>query len=364
MSIKQTTRRLAMLVALILVAGACGGTEAAETTAGTNTTQAATETTQATAPAETTTTEAAPEPVNLTAVHGSSPDFIALVPAAAWTILAESGINVEQQYVEDATIAIQAMVQGEAQIATNIGVNVGLIAVEEGAPIVDVMATQRPTWAFVSRDEFSTIEELKGATVGVHSETSFTKALADFYDEQYDLGMTQLIVPGSEVRAEALANDQIDASVIDLPDIVRLSATYPGSFVVLETVGETLPMLIEQDIWMDRGWVEENPEVALQVVTGLVEGLRKLIDDPEFALNLATELLPDEDPASLEELITEYASRGLWDPNGILTEETAAFTVDFFAELGEIEVDPAAVDLNDYFNFELLGSALEALGRR
>jgi ABC-type nitrate/sulfonate/bicarbonate transport system substrate-binding protein len=306
MSTNQTTRRIATLVALLLVAGACGGTGTTETTAETNTTQAGTETTQTTAPVETTTTEAAPEPVNLVAVHGSSPDFIGLVPAAAWTVLAEQGINVEQEYVEDATIAIQAMVQGEAQIGTNIGVNVGLIAVQEGAPIVDVMATQRPTWAFVSRDEFSTVEELKGKTVGVHSETSFTKALADFYDERYDLGMTQLIVPGSEVRAEALANDQIDASVIDLPDIVRLNLTYPGSFVVLETVGETLPMLIEQDIWMERTWVEENPELAQAVVKGLVEGIRKLIDDPEFALQLATEILPDEDPGSLEELMYDF----------------------------------------------------------
>jgi len=333
---------LAVLLALALVAGACGDDDGGETIS--------------------TTTVA--EPINLVAVHGSSPDFIALVPAAAWTILAEEGINVEQQYVEDGTIAIQALVNGDAQIATNIGVNVGLIAVDEGANIVDVMATQRPTWAFVSRNEFTTVEELVGRTVGVHSETSFTKALADFYDRTYSLGMTQLIIPGSEVRAEALANDQIDASVIDLPDIVRLSLTYPGSFTVLETVGETLPNLIEQDIWMDRAWVEANPELAQRVVVGLVAGLRKLIDDPEFALNLAAQLLPDEDLAGLEQLIGEYSGRGLWDPNGILTEETAAFTVGFFAELGEIAVDPATVTLTDYFNFELLSGALDELGRR
>lgn len=359
MKVKHSSRLIATLLALALMAAACGGNGTTDTTDTTASLETST-----TAGAETTTTEAEPEPVNLVAVHGSSPDFIALVPAAAWTVLAERGINVDQQYVEDATVAIQTLLQGDAQIATNIGVNVGLIAVNEGAPIVDVMATQRPTWAFVSRDEFTTIEELAGATVGVHSETSFTKALADFYDARYELGMTQLIVPGSEVRAEALANDQIDASVIDLPDIVRLSATYPGSINVLETIGETLPMLIEQDIWMDRRWVEENPELAQEVVIGLVEGLRKLIDDPEFALGLAQEILPDEDPAILTDLIDQYSNRGLWDPNGILTEETAEFTVTFFADLGEIDVDPATVDLTDYFNFDLLSTALDELGRR
>jgi len=349
------------LVLTLLLAACGGGATTTTTTATGETTTTAGDTT--TTAGETTTTEAA-EPVTLTAVHGSSPDFIALVPAAAWDLLAEQGIEVDQQYVEDGSIAIQALAQGEAQVATNIGVNVGLLAVQEGASIIDVMATQRPTWALVSRNEISSIEELAGLIMGVHGETSFTKAIADFYDEEYSLGMSQLIIPGSEVRAEALANDQIDASVIDFPDIVRLEATYPGSFNVLATIGETLPDLIEQDIWMNQSWIDENPELAQEVVSALVEGIRRLRDDNDYALSLASELLPDEDPAVLGELIAAYTDRGIWDPNGILTEETAQFTIEFFADLGEIDVDPATVDLNEFFNFALLEGALGELGRQ
>jgi ABC-type nitrate/sulfonate/bicarbonate transport system substrate-binding protein len=367
---------VALLFVLALTAAACGGdagtdTTADDTTATTapepDTTAGGSDTTEG--GADTTTSEApdttvAAEPVELVAVHGSSPDFIALVPTAGWDACEERGITVQQEYVEDGSIAIQAISQGEGQIATNIGVNVGLLAVDEGAPIVDVMATQRPTWALVSRSEIGSIEELEGLTMGVHGETSFTKAIADYYDEQYDLGMQQLIIPGSEVRAEALANDQIDASVIDLPDIVSLGATYPDSFTVLDTVGENLPDLIEQDIWMNRTWVEENPELAQEVTICLVEGLRNLIDDPEYALEVATELLPDEDPAIFEELIAEYIERDVWDPNGALTEERAQYTVEFFADLGEIDVDPATIDLENYFNFSLLENAVEELGSR
>jgi ABC-type nitrate/sulfonate/bicarbonate transport system substrate-binding protein len=351
-----------VLLVLVGLLSACGGGEAATTTEGGAVTTGG-QVTTTTAGQEATTTTAAQEPTSLVAVHGSSPDFIALVPAAAWDVLTEEGVEVDQQYVEDGSIAIQALAQGEAQVATNIGVNVGLLAVQEGASIIDVMATQRPTWALVSRNEIASIEDLAGLTMGVHGETSFTKAIADFYDREYSLGMTQLIIPGSEVRAEALANDQIDASVIDFPDIVRLEATYPDSFVVLATIGETLPDLIEQDIWMNAAWIEENPELAQQVVTALVQGIRNLRDDHEYALSLASELLPDEDPAVLSELITEYTERGIWDPNGILTEETAQFTIEFFSDLGEIDVDPATVTLTDYFNFDLLGGALTELGQ-
>jgi ABC-type nitrate/sulfonate/bicarbonate transport system substrate-binding protein len=358
------TKPTVLLFVLALLAAACGGDGTDTTSTAPDTTVASgADTSTTSAPAESTTTAAA-EPVELVAVHGSSPDFIALVPNAGWDVCAEQNITVDQQYVEDGSVAIQAIAQGEGQIATNIGVNVGLLAVDEGAAIVDVMATQRPTWALVSRNEIETIEDLAGLTMGVHGETSFTKAIADYYDAQYDLGMTQVIIPGSEVRAEALANDQIDASVIDLPDIVSLEATYPDSFTVLDTIGENLPDLIEQDIWMNKTWVEENPELAQQVTTCLVQGLRNLIDDPAYALELATELLPDVDPAILEELISEYHSRGIWDPNGVLTEETAQFTVEFFADLGEIDVDPATVNLEDYFNFVLLQTAVQELGER
>jgi ABC-type nitrate/sulfonate/bicarbonate transport system substrate-binding protein len=361
---RDVLRTPIVLLALTVLMAACGG-EATTTTA--TVTTAASETTSAgdttTTAGETTTTEAM-EPITLTAVHGSSPDFIALVPAAAWDVLAEQGIEVDQQYVEDGSIAIQALAQGEAQVATNIGVNVGLLAVQEGASIIDVMATQRPTWALVSRNEITSIEDLAGLTMGVHGETSFTKAIADFYDETYSLGMSQLIIPGSEVRAEALANDQIDASVIDFPDIVRLEATFPDSFNVLATIGETLPDLIEQDIWMNQSWIDENPELAQQVVSALVAGIRRLRDDNAYALTLASELLPDEDPAVLTELIAAYTDRGIWDPNGILTEETAQFTIEFFADLGEIDVDPTSVDLNEFFNFALLEGALGELGRQ
>lgn len=306
----------------------------------------------------------APEVINLTAVHGSSVDFIAIVPLAAWAILEERGIHVEQRYLEDGTLAIQALEQGDAQIATNIGVNVGLLAVEEGASIIDVLATQRPTWALVSTPDILTIEDLEGKTIAVHGETSFTKAVADFYAQEFNLNMNQIIIPGSEVRAEALANNEIDASVIDFPDIVTLGRTYgEDSFNVLATLGETLPNLIEQDIWLDSDWAEENPDLALEVVTALLEGIRKLRTDPAFALEIITEALPEEDPDLFAELIAEYTDRNLWEPNSFLTEANAEFTVKFFFDVGEIDVDPATADLTKFFNFDLVEQALDNIGR-
>lgn len=303
------------------------------------------------------------ETVRLVAVNGSSEDFIALVSIAAWEILAEQGIEVEQRFLEEGSTAIQSLTRGDAQIATNIGVNVGVPAVEAGANIVDVVATQRPTWALAVSPEITSFAELEGKRLAVHGEASFTRAVSQYFSQLHDFEYEELIIPGSEVRAEALAQGEIDASVIDLPDIVQLSETYPGSFEVLSTIGEEFPDLIEQDIWFDRAWAEENPELATTVVQGIVEAMRKLSTDTDYALALAQERLPDMSAGVLEQLVSEYSERGLWPADGLLTAERALSTLAFFDEVEEIDIDVPTDDagLAAYFDFSYLEAALSEL---
>ena len=302
------------------------------------------------------------EPGRLIAIAGSSVDFIALVPLAAWDILEEEGIVVEQRFVEEAPIAIQAIEQGQAQIGTNIGVNVGVPAVEAGARIVDVAATQRPTWALAVAPDINSFADLDGKRIAVHGETSFTRAVSQWFADQNGFHYEELIIPGSEVRAEALAQGQIDASVIDLPDVVQLSHTFPDSFKVLTTIGEEFPDLIEQDLWLSAPWAEENPELAARVVKAVLEGMRRLTDDTDYALELAQEHLPDMDEAVLEELVNEYSSRGLWPADGLLTPERALETLVFFNEVGEIDIGtPTEESLPKYFDFSYIEQAREEL---
>jgi NitT/TauT family transport system substrate-binding protein len=303
------------------------------------------------------------ETVTLQAIAGSNVDYIALVPTAAWKILEEEeGIKVEQRFVEDGATAIQAMVQGAAMIGTNIGVNTGVPAVASGAEIVDVVATQRPTWALAVTPDIDDFADLEGKRIGVHGETSFTRAVSQYYAKEHGYTYEELIIPGSDVRAEALAKGQIDASVIDLPDVVQLSKEYPDSFKVLSTFGEQFPDLIEQDLWLDRQWAEENPELATKVVKAIVMANRRLTEDPAWGLEIAKELLHDMDEGVLDELVHEYAERKIWSTDGGLTPERAMTTLEFFLSVGEIDVeDPTEETLSDYFEFSYLEDALAEL---
>jgi ABC-type nitrate/sulfonate/bicarbonate transport system substrate-binding protein len=155
----------------------------------------------------------------------------------------------------------------------------------------------------------------------------------------------------------------VDASVIDLPDVIQLSYTYPGSFKVLSTIGEEFPELIEQDLWFDAEWVEANPELATRVVRAIVEAMRKLTADTDYAHQLAVQHLPDFDEQVLRDLVEEYSARGIWPADGLLTRSRALDTMTFFNEVGEIDVGAEVTDamLDEYFNFELLQNALAEL---
>ena len=303
------------------------------------------------------------ETINLVAVAGSSEDFISLVATAAWEILAEEGIVVEQRFLEDASTAIQAVTRGDAQIANNIGVNVGVPAVEAGANIVDVVATQRPTWALAVAPDINSFADLEGKRLAVHGEASFTRAVSQYFSRLHGFTYEELIIPGSEVRAEALAQGQIDASVIDLPDIVQLAKTYPGKFKVLSTIGEEFPELIEQDMWLDRDWAEANPATATRVVKAVVAAMRKLTADSDYALQLAETRLPEMDSDVLEELVVEYSERGLWPADGLLNPDRALETLQFFNDVEEIDIAVPTDDagLSKYFDFSYLQDALDDL---
>ena len=297
------------------------------------------------------------------AIAGTNVDFISLVPIAAWKILEEQdGIKVEQRFVEDGATAIQAMQQGAAVIGTNIGVNTGVPAVDNGASIVDVVGTQRPTWALAVVPSINNFSDLNGKKMAVHGETSFTRAVAQYYAQKEGFEYEELIIPGSDVRAEALAKGQIDASVIDLPDVVQLSKEYPGSFKVLSTFGEQFPDLIEQDLWLDKQWAQDNPETATKVVKAIVQANRRLTEDPAWGLEIAKESLPDMDPQVLEDLVNEYSERKIWSTDGGITPEKAVTTLEFFDNVGEIDIaTPDDSAISKYFDFTYLQNALGEL---
>ena len=283
-------------------------------------------------------------------IGGSNPDYTHIIQAAARDILAEQGINLKLQFGQDPTTAVQLVVTGAAG-GTVEAIVAAAPAVFEGAAVKMVSSAARQTFAYASDPSITTIQQLEGKTIAVHSEVSFTKTVTDALIQKYDLqDVDEVIIQGSDVRIQALVDGQIDATTVDLADLLRVSAVDPEAVNVLSTVAEELGDLVYTVIVMSTDLIDDQPDVAGAIVDAFREGADRLNSDRAYALTLAEELIPDDDSAVREEIVDGFIERGIWSA-GDLTPATAESTLQFLFDNGTLDIDPAAIDMDDYFDF-------------
>jgi hypothetical protein len=67
-----------------------------------------------------------------------------------------------------------------------------------------------------------------------------TEALVKWMAQHYKITPNWLIIPGSDVRAEALMRGQLDATPAEIVDVLNILNAKPGQFHVLDLLRENL----------------------------------------------------------------------------------------------------------------------------
>jgi ABC-type nitrate/sulfonate/bicarbonate transport system substrate-binding protein len=280
-------------------------------------------------------------------------DYGALLEVAARDVLAERGITLDLTFGLDPETVTQLMVQGEAEGGWA-AVIAFYPAIEQGAGIRIVSSGVRNTFSYAADPSITSIEDLAGKRIAVHSPVSFTKTVTDALIAKYNIpDTTELIIEGSDVRLQALLDKQIDATTVDLADTVRVQQTEGEDAVnLLSTVSEEFPELLYTMVAMREEFITGSPDVAQAVADAFVEGADRLNSDREYAISLAEEMLPDDDAATREAIIDASIAAGIWNATD-LNEDSARSTLDFLYQYGSIDTDPATIELTDFFDFTL-----------
>src|ERR671915_431028 len=212
------------------------------------------------------------------------------------------GTDVELVELADEDLANQAVVGGQADVG--LGAPYGLIQ-EAGAPLRIVCQLQRIRFfAVADKAAYPDWQSLDGETFTVHSRGSTTEALANIIQEEEGIEFGEIsYVPGAEVRATALLRGNVKAAVLDIPNKNFVMSEAPGKFHSL------LPPELEE------------------------------------------ELLPYYEQAAEEGLFTQ-------DCGG---ETAAQEDFEFYNAAGQLEGDPADLQVEDFWSLEPLESALSAV---
>jgi len=275
----------------------------------------------------------------------------------------EQGVPIEMANVKSEDVAAQAVLGGQADIG--VGTPYAMLQkVRTPLKLFYQLSTLR-FYPIVNTEFYKSWKDLDGQEIAVNSRGSGTEAVMKLAAQKNGINYKSIsYVPGSEVRAGALLQGNIKASILDATNRRIVMERAPGKFAVLplENVSAT-----DDALFASPEFLEKNASAVDTLVQSLLQTAREISARPEAAAELRTKykLLPDL-PKQLESEIVPYykevaEAKSLSTTGG--SPESAKTDIEFFNLAGQITGDPASLKVEDFWEFGPLNRAKAKLGQ-
>ena len=274
----------------------------------------------------------------------------------------ERGVDIEVTYFKSEDIAAQAVVGGQADIGVGAPYTV-LQKVKAPIRIFYQMSTLR-FFPVVNTEFYQDWKDLDGQEIAVHSRGSGTEAIMQLMAKRQGIEYSSIsYVPGSEVRATALLQGHVKATIVDSTNwrIVQDKGGDKFKLLAIENVDATDEALYANTEFLSR----EQAAVDI-LVEELVRTWREVNENPGVVEELRAKynLLPDM-PAELVAEIGPYYEGSVASgafPNSGGGAEAARADFEFNALAGKLEGDPATLVVEEFWELGPLDRALAKLG--
>ncbi|MEV2254226.1 ABC transporter substrate-binding protein [Streptomyces sp. NPDC050147] len=266
------------------------------------------------------------------------PDLTTVPLLAAVDTLRGQGHEVDVVELAEPELAVEGLAKGDYAISAE-ATGPALSAIEQDAPIkiiADVVGNQ---WALYGRSAVSSCDDLSGRPFGIFSEGAVATAIAkDWVAAECGAGKRPdyLTIGGSDVRAQALASGEIDATPLEISDAVALESSGATGLTKVVDFAESLPDLHPQTVYANAAFLTRHREVAQEFVDALVREHGRINADPRHLVELVKKYLPEEDQDDVATTARRYRDAKLFDA-AALTRRNVQGTIDFFARAGVIE---------------------------
>jgi NitT/TauT family transport system substrate-binding protein len=293
--------------------------------------------------------------------YPSSADMGDIPSLLAWEQLKKQGIEVVPTFFPKTDLAVQAVMAGEADIGSAAGIAV-VKAVESGLNVRIIGEQVRNEWQLVTPVSFKDPKQLDGKRVGYHAPITVTEALVKWMAQHYKINPNWMIIPGSEVRAEALMRGQLDATPAEIGDVLNILSAKPGQFHVLISYAKTFPQLIGSMYFARADYVQKNSATVESVLEAILRVHRSVEERPALVKESTLRLLPETKPELIEATAATYKELRIWDVNGGAGKERGDASIKFFEESGLLKKD--AVSFKQAFDTAPLDKVLTKIGRK
>ena len=269
------------------------------------------------------------------------------------------GTDVEVVELADEDLANQAVVGGQADMG--LGAPYGLIE-GSGAPLRIVCQLQRLRFfPVVDKAAYPDWQALDGEPFTVHSRGSSTEALARLVEQKEGIEFGEIsYVSSSEIRANALLRGNVQATMLDIPNKNYVMSEAPGQFHVLP-----LPKTGASDevFFGNTEWLKQNEKTVQILLEETLTVWREIEKDPSYVMKERERLgLASDIPPELEKEILPYYKQAAEE--NLFTQdcggrEAAREDLEFYHTAGQIQDDPATLDVEDFWYLDPLQKAVQ-----
>ena len=102
------------------------------------------------------------------------------------------------------------------------------------------------------RCRFKDPKQLDGKRVGYHAPITVTEALVKWMAQHYKITPNWMIIPGSDVRAEALMRGQLDATPAEIGDVLNILQRQARPVSRLDLLRQDFPSADRLDVLRPR----------------------------------------------------------------------------------------------------------------
>jgi ABC-type nitrate/sulfonate/bicarbonate transport system substrate-binding protein len=277
--------------------------------------------------------------------YPSSADMGDIPSRLAWEQLKSQRIEVAPQFFPKTELAVQAVAAGEADLGAAAGIAV-VKAVESGMNLRIIGEQVRNEWQLVTPVSIKDPKQLDGKRVGYHAPITVTEALVKWMANYYKITPNWMIIPGSDVRAEALMRGQLDATPAEIADVLNILHT----------------KLIGTVYFARADYLQNNAATVETVLEAILKAHRAVEARPALVKETTLRLLPETKPELIDATAATYKELHIWDVNGGASKDRGDASLKFFEQSGLLK--PGAVSFQQVFDTGPLDRVLKKIGRK
>jgi NitT/TauT family transport system substrate-binding protein len=269
----------------------------------------------------------------------------------------ERGVDVEVTFFKSEDVASQAVVGGQADIG--VGTPYALIQKVKAPVRLFYQMSNLRFFPVVNTEFYKTWKDLDGQEIAVHSRGSGTEAIMKLMAQKNGITYSNIsYVPGSEVRAGALLQGNVKASIVDSTNKKLLDSKAPGKFAVLPMEGVNAT---DEALYANTEFLKAQAPAVEILVEELLKTWKEINANPAVVAELRKKynLLTDL-PKDLEGEVVPYYEESVANkafPADGGSEAAVKDDFAFYALAGQIEGDPASLKVADFWTFEPLEKA-------